>query len=174
MQANKFQDTIEPPFHAKHFAKVAVALPIAAICLAWLQAHWNFTQGETWNLPMRAYDPRDILRGKYLNVSFDYKVEQEKCDSGDCCVCHQDVNFDQSPPSFEAISCAQAASRCRTWLSLRALSSNYRYFVPEEKSLELEERVIEAVRDTRARVEFVLDQRRRPQITALLIDDEPI
>lgn len=174
MQQNDSQDAVEAPMRAKHFAKVAVALPIAAIVLALLQAQWNDAQGQKWNFPMQGYDPRDILRGKYLNVRFEFSLEPQTCETAECCVCFKDVAFEQSPPLVRPVACGQAKTECQTWLYLDALRSNYRYFVPEDKSQELEQRVIDAIRDEGARVEFVLDQRRRPQITALTIDGTPI
>lgn len=159
---------------SRHFPKVAAALPLAAIALATMQAQWNQAQGQRWNFPMRAYDPRDILRGKYLNVRLDYELDPTRCDSGECCACYRDVAFDQSPPMVNLVPCQEAKESCKTWLTQDALSSSYRYFVPEDKSRELEDLVIEAVREDRASVEFVLDQRRRPQIVSLLVDGHPI
>lgn len=162
------------PKLSRHFAKVAVALPALAVALGILQAQWNHAQGKRWNFPMQAYDPRDILRGKYLNVRLDFEKAEDGCTSGDCCVCFKDVEFEQSPPRVHPISCQDAANACESWLELDALSSSYRYFVPEDKSRALEDLVIKAVREKRARVEFVLDQHRRPQITALMVDGKPI
>lgn len=158
----------------KPFAVVAVVLPIAMIALGVMQAQWNRSQGQRWNFPMQAYDPRDLLRGKYLNVRFKYEVAPKACTSGECCVCYKDVEFEPSVPVVHPVSCEQAAQDCQAWLRLGALGSSYRYFVPEDKSVELEDRVIQAVQEERARAEFVLDQSRRPQITGLILDGTPI
>lgn len=161
------------PLH-KHFAKVAVALPIVAIAISVMLAQWNHIQGQRWKFPMQAYDPRDILRGKYLNVRFEFEVTPGDCTSNDCCVCYQDVQFDQAIPILNPVTCAQANTRCDEWLKLGALRTSYRYFIPEDKSAQLEARVNQAISDKRAQVEFVLDQYRRPQISALIIDGEPL
>lgn len=154
----------------KHFAKVAVALPLAAILLAVFQAQWNHSQGQRWTFPMQAYDPRDLLRGKYLNVRFEFEVDAEQCDDNSCCVCYKNVQFDAAPPIVKPVSCQVAKQECKEWLSLGALRGSYRYFVPEDKSAELEEEVNQAIQAKRAKVEFVLDQYKRPQITALDLD----
>lgn len=157
---------------SQSFARVAVILPIAAIVLAIAQAQWRRSQGLIWDLPLAAYDPRDILRGKYLNVRFSLDIDEVHCDAVDCCVCYRDADFSGDPSKMRARSCEEARERCTEWLELEALRSSYRYFIPEARSNEIEQELQKASNEKRARIRFVVDRNQRPQITEIRIDGE--
>lgn len=159
---------------SRSFARVAVALPILLIILAIVQAQWRRSQGLTWDLPLAAYDPRDILRGKYLSVRFALEIDEARCDGQACCVCHGEGDLYVDPARVEARSCQEASQLCKEWVEVDVLHSSFRYFIPEARSMELERKVMKGAQEKRARVRFVLDQNRRPQISGILIDGEPL
>lgn len=156
------------------YARVAAFLPTVAIALSVFVSHWNQSQGQRWDFPVRAFDPRDILRGKYLNLRFGYDLEESGCEQQECCVCFSETDFAADPPRVFARPCEQIEQSCKTWMSTQALGSSYRYFIPEAQSAFLEEKVMNAAQAGRARVQFVLDAKGRPQITALKVDGKPL
>lgn len=48
---------------------VAPALGLAAL---WVMADHTFRQGTEWEVPIAGYDPRDFLRGHYVEFSYDW------------------------------------------------------------------------------------------------------
>ena len=50
----------------------AVALPVLGLAALWGQSHHTFQQGTEWEVPIQGYDPRDYLRGHYVEFTYDW------------------------------------------------------------------------------------------------------
>lgn len=50
----------------------ALALPLIGLGLAWGNIHRKAQTGTDWNVPIMGYDPRDLLRGHYINYQYDW------------------------------------------------------------------------------------------------------
>ncbi len=50
----------------------AVLLPLAGLAGLWGQSHHTFEQGTEWEVPIQGYDPRDYLRGHYVEFAYDW------------------------------------------------------------------------------------------------------
>ena len=62
--------------------KILLALPVAVL-LAWVAAlQISFSTAEKIVLPVEGYDPRDLLRGRYLRVRMLYPADSPH---KDCC-----------------------------------------------------------------------------------------
>lgn len=57
---------------------VVVALPVLALAGTWVSAHRTAQQGVDWDVPVRGYDPRDLLRGHYIRYEYDWPYAQPK------------------------------------------------------------------------------------------------
>jgi len=51
---------------------LAALLPLAGLAALWVQSDRNFHSGTDWEVPIRGYDPRDYLRGHYVEFSYDW------------------------------------------------------------------------------------------------------
>ena len=49
-----------------------LALPLAGLAALWGQSHHTYHQGTAWDVPVAGYDPRDILRGHYVEFEYDW------------------------------------------------------------------------------------------------------
>lgn len=49
-----------------------LALPLAGLGLTWLSADRLSHQGTDWAVPVQGYDPRDMLRGHYVEFTYDW------------------------------------------------------------------------------------------------------
>jgi hypothetical protein len=64
-------------------AKAAIAaalllIPAAGLAAIWANAHRESKLGTDWDVPVRGYDPRDLLRGHYIEYEYDWpKLTQE-------------------------------------------------------------------------------------------------
>ncbi len=51
---------------------LALLLPLIGLALIWLQAERVSHQGSEWDVPIAGYDPRDLLRGHYVQFRYDW------------------------------------------------------------------------------------------------------
>lgn len=50
----------------------ALVLPLAGLAGLWGWSHHLSRQGDEWEVPIMGYDPRDILRGHYVEFTYDW------------------------------------------------------------------------------------------------------
>jgi hypothetical protein len=50
----------------------ALALPLAGLAGLWGLSDHLSRQGDEWEVPIMGYDPRDILRGHYVEFAYDW------------------------------------------------------------------------------------------------------
>jgi hypothetical protein len=50
----------------------AFALPLAGLAALWGWSDYLSRQGTDWLVPIQGYDPRDLLRGHYVEFSYDW------------------------------------------------------------------------------------------------------
>lgn len=50
----------------------ALALPLIGLGGSWAVTHLKSQQGTDWDVPIRGYDPRDLLRGHYITFQYDW------------------------------------------------------------------------------------------------------
>lgn len=64
--------------YRRFFLPLALLLPLAGLGLIWLMAERESRQGTEWDVPIAGYDPRDLLRGHYVQFRYDWPaVEQD-------------------------------------------------------------------------------------------------
>lgn len=56
---------------------VASLLPVIGLAAAWAISHQRGLQGTDWEVPVEGYDPRDLLRGHYIEFQFDWPIADE-------------------------------------------------------------------------------------------------
>jgi GDYXXLXY protein len=50
----------------------AVLLPLAGLGGLWVMSDRTFQQGTEWEVPIEGFDPRDFLRGHYVEFTYDW------------------------------------------------------------------------------------------------------
>jgi GDYXXLXY protein len=93
-------------------AYAALALPLigltGATAMAWLQVR----DGREWELPVRGFDPRDLLRGHYIEFQYDV-VSGPECASDVSCCLHMFTAGNQTIGRLAFCSNAPAGSQAR-------------------------------------------------------------
>ena len=56
----------------RRFFMSALALPLIGLGASWAVTHHGAQQGTEWDVPIRGYDPRDLLRGHYITFQYDW------------------------------------------------------------------------------------------------------
>ena len=51
----------------------ALALPVAGLAGLWALSDFQSRQGSEWEVAISGYDPRDLLRGHYVEFSYDWE-----------------------------------------------------------------------------------------------------
>ena len=50
----------------------AAVLPLAGLAALWAQSDRTYHSGTEWEVPIQGYDPRDYLRGHYVEFAYDW------------------------------------------------------------------------------------------------------
>lgn len=53
---------------------VIVIVPLAGLAALWVQSEHASRQGTDWEVPIEGYDPRDLLRGHYVEFRYDWPI----------------------------------------------------------------------------------------------------
>jgi hypothetical protein len=56
---------------------LAVLLPLAGLAGLWAMSDRTFRQGTEWEVPIEGFDPRDYLRGHYVEFTYDWPGVEE-------------------------------------------------------------------------------------------------
>lgn len=52
---------------------VCLLLPLIGLGYSWMQSHRAAQRGIVWEVPVEGYDPRDLLRGHYVQFNYRWK-----------------------------------------------------------------------------------------------------
>jgi GDYXXLXY protein len=72
LQASEPQITGQRPIFFKLFWPIMLAFPLIGLGASWAMTHHVANQGVIWNVPIKGYDPRDLLRGHYIQYRYDW------------------------------------------------------------------------------------------------------
>lgn len=65
---------------------LALALPLAGLGAIWAQTHRQSLGGTEWDVPVAGYDPRDLLRGHYVQFQYDWPGLKNEQYGGNLCL----------------------------------------------------------------------------------------
>lgn len=154
----------------------AVVLPLVIIALGIVKAERHLSRSTRWVFDVTGYDPRDLLRGQYLQYRLDLheRAPRQACegDGERCCYCLTAQGAGQ-PPKVERATCELARSECDGALQTR-YAEPQRYYISEARAEELTRILQDASAKQQARLALAVDSRGAAQIEALLINGEPI
>jgi hypothetical protein len=164
--------------HRKALLAAALALPLVVIAIGIVRGELHLAGARRWTFEVGGYDPRDLLKGRYLAYRLVLNEEPpiEECGDPageDCCLCL----FDQGQgvqPRLQRATCATARERCDGMLRLSEVESLRRYYIPEADAQKLTEVFQQAVVERRAHLVVAIDADGRPRVDRMLIDGEPL
>lgn len=130
----------------KFFAALALILTVALPTLLLAKAVYDRQQGKIWLIDIAGYDPRDLLRGHYLNFTYDWNYADDETLSSYTtqCLCLTETAPGQnSNPVAKIMDCqAPEIKQCGSKLISRGHRSTIAgaqvYFIPEEEGPRLE------------------------------------
>src|SRR5687768_2949457 len=93
----------------------ALVLPLMTIVTGIVRAELHFARSRDFTFDVEGYDPRDILRGQYIQYRIAFHEEQSgnQCPDGSesCCLCLTDKG-PKAPPGVVRSDCADARHSC--------------------------------------------------------------
>ncbi|PKP89609.1 MAG: hypothetical protein CVT75_12810 [Alphaproteobacteria bacterium HGW-Alphaproteobacteria-14] len=123
----------------------AVVLPVIGLAGVWGMGDHTYRQGTEWEVPIQGYDPRDFLRGHYVEFSYDWPGIDEWRDSS------QSICLEGTAPALSRVVIAKTpAERAACDYPLRAdISGVYsgdslmrgRLYVGQDRALALQEQL---------------------------------
>jgi hypothetical protein len=66
---------------------VALVAPLLGLAALWGLSDTTYRQGTEWEVPIRGYDPRDYLRGHYIEFEYDWPGIDELRDAPPAMLC---------------------------------------------------------------------------------------
>lgn len=119
---------------------LALVLPIAGVLGMIVRSEVKLALGVELRVPIRGFDPRDLLRGHYLMFQFDWTVQGACAEGEECCYC-----LDARGPGARGAQVQQAAcmdlKECPARMDAAELDALRRFYVPEEVGTRLEDLV---------------------------------
>lgn len=86
----------------------AVVVPLLGLGALWAQSDRTYYQGTEWEVPIQGYDPRDYLRGHYVEFSYDWPgFDARELDQRPAALC-----LAGKPPRLDAVTAASDAAAC--------------------------------------------------------------
>jgi uncharacterized membrane-anchored protein len=148
----------------------ALLLPLVAIVAGIVSAERHLAASSEWIFEIAGYDPRDLLRGHYIEFRLELHEEPAagSCigpGTEACCYCLERRGADV-PPRVTRTTCGEAAS-CDGRLRVDKASGTHRYYVPEQRARQIERQLMEAAQTGDAHVVLAIDARGTPQIVEL-------
>jgi uncharacterized membrane-anchored protein len=156
---------------ARALLLAAVMLPVLGITLGIARSELHFARSQEWSLPVAGYDPRDLLRGHYIQYRLNLPTDEGgycSDDAPNCCLCLSRGE----PVSISRLECSLASS-CQGMLRTEYLPQLQRYYVPEARAKEAEDKLRSADQG-KAKLVIALDPNGKPQVRELLIEGKPI
>ena len=154
---------------------LAVAIPFILLCLLIVRAEYHVKTGQQWNFKMTGYDPRDLLRGHYLQfrVEYDWQAARGSCSSSQtCCLCLTSTG--EITPSVHKTSCSTAKTQCDGFMLSEHQQSLNRFYIAETEARRAEKIVQQARRDNNAYITTSINNQGEPVIVDLLIGKQSL
>ncbi|GAA0757303.1 hypothetical protein FHS52_000424 [Erythromicrobium ramosum] len=86
----------------------AVVVPVLGLGALWAQSDRTYHQGTEWEVPIQGYDPRDYLRGHYVEFSYDWPgFDARELDQQPEALC-----LAGKPPRLDAVVAAGDVAAC--------------------------------------------------------------
>ncbi len=152
-----------------------VMIPFILLCLLIMRAEYHLSIGTQWDISVRGYDPRDLLRGHYLRfrLNYDYAEETENSCAGDnCCLCLNKT--EHQAPKVHKTDCATAKTQCDAFILSELQHSLNRFYIPETKARLAEKLLQDARQHDTAYLRLSINSKGEPRIVDMLINREPL
>lgn len=157
---------------------IALLLPVFGIALGVVRGEQHTQNSQRYTFAVAGFDPRDLLRGHYLQYRFrdDDQPYATGCQDRDftCCICVERPAGVGGLSVLQRMECTQARSSCDASFPAANLAGLQRYYIAEARASELTNKLqLAAARDA-ARVVLSISKTGEARVEAMLVDGKPI
>jgi hypothetical protein len=93
---------------SRFFGRLAAAvLPLLGLAALWFQSDRTYHSGTEWEVPIMGYDPRDYLRGHYVEFSYDWPGLEESSVAPGMMLC-----LEGQAPAITRVTAHSASTIC--------------------------------------------------------------
>lgn len=118
---------------------LALLLPIVGLSVSIAKVELSKVNATTWVVPIQGYDPRDLLKGQYIQFSFSWAQDSNMKNS---CLCFREsaagVRVD---PVVTQVACADVGAASCDAVAEYPGPGPFRFYVDESKAKEWEQRL---------------------------------
>lgn len=153
--------------HVRILSILALVLPLVFFGYTIVTNAAQRETAQAWRIEIGGYDPRDLLKGRYIQYRYQWNnIGGNDCKGfeGDCCYCLRDEKGDRINPTAEIVKCNAAYSlkRCDAliqgeWKNGTLDIGQTRYMVDERVASDLD-RLLRG-RQVKTAVEILLPHR---------------
>jgi len=149
-----------------NLARIALtALPVIGLAGIWALSDIQSRQGTDWDVPIQGYDPRDLLRGHYVEFTYDWPgladdefgLPERLCIAGTAPVVKSVSKLLDGEPACDNMAVAELGSIYGGESLVRG-----RLYVEQDRALELEETLMDREQQGYARVRLRDDGKLTP------------
>ena len=166
-----------PNSRATTLIAFAVALPLLTLVFGTARSEIQLRTSEDWEFIVRGSDPRDLLRGHYINYRIEFGEQGSAVcanDDPECCLCltrADETTFSALAPlpRVRRTSCVAARTTCDGVFQTRYISSLNRYYVPELRARGIERQLQAGFGEGEARIVLAIDKMGRAQVKELRV-----
>ena len=148
--------------------KLFALLPLVGILSFLAHTQFQTTTGLKYRMNIRGYDPRDLLKGRYLRYQFDFEDRVKGTNMYNrYCFIHR------SPIDYEIIRINKGDSteQCSSVMQATKLKSRQKYFIPEAYAKQLEKKLRD--RQVKTTVDLIIHNNGSFSVGQLYFDDQP-
>lgn len=152
----------------------ALVIPMVGIGALIVRGELRTSGDRVWRVPVKGYDPRDLLSGQYLRYRYVWAEGERLCPGGppDCCLCLSGASAGAAAtPQVYSVDCAQPELMgvCDDVVRSAEVRGPQRFYIDERyaKAAEI------ALRERAASVELVVTAEGGVAVRELLFDGVP-
>lgn len=142
---------------------LALIIMIALPSLLLVKAAYDRHNGKIWRVDIAGYDPRDLLRGHYLNFQYSWNYantnDSRTCEYGkSCCLCLNEASpGNHINPVAKTMACnAPEIRQCQSVVTSGRSASpslgGHVYFIPEKQAAQVEELLRDDTQDVQMEI----------------------
>lgn len=171
--------------------RLLLILPALFFVFMIVQAEINKNKGTIWTVPIAGYDPRDLLRGHFLQFQYVWNWSDQKdfCLGEECCLCVNKSGEDTKNPKVSSLTCEKAneANVCESKIKGigikhfdgtpqfymgRGSNDLGRFYVPEEYAAQLNDMILNQNQKHEFEISLNVTEDGRAFINSMTVDAE--
>ncbi len=158
---------------------ISLLLPLAGLSYSWVSTYQQSKLGTDWDIIVQGYDPRDLLRGHYIQYQYDWgQYTDKEFEGGNDIICVKGVapkiseiiRYKSWRDDVESLECDSLIRKDKWNIDQSSNMTRDRLYIPQKSASDLEKKL----RDSRLRGVVTIRIRGDGKLTPQSINFEPV